>query len=583
VVGIPYHGTKYDPNRFSIPKGDEDWLVVLVHCLASPSGGTLFEAEDVLKYADLANLDPDVWCFLPGTQLIDWNGRATPIEGVGDALALMGRCGSVSIEEVHPVRQFDGEVVTLDVEGVPGELIPGVTAEHPFWVAKGLKCCLPSRSTRRCHPDKAKGSYPCLTCLKFPPVNPEWCAAGEIEAGDYVAIPVPVCPDSSNHAPGLARLLGFYVAEGHVIENREKKPVAGVGWSFHADETRLHEDLKSLLSEHFGLETHTNDYRKYDDQSVQICAYGPKISDFCMTNGGRHAKGKQLSHWVWELSRESRLEFLLGWLDGDGHARNPARYSRVRAEVIGATVSPQLATQIYLLALSVGLRPYYFIRPAGEAQFPSGKVSPSLPCHCISFYGEDAVLLGSRMSVAIRGLSKTKTAGFFESGLYWARVRGVAKKPYHGPVFNLRTSTQEYVAGLLLTHNCFGHWHKDQGVQEIARNKWAVNIGSLSRGSLRQDEIQRIPSCAVLHFDRDRVQIEKVPLKVAPASEIFDLAGRTRLEAQEMTVDALVESLQNTLKPRHSGSLVEDIRALPDVPEPVKERSVGYVERAGGR
>ena len=64
VVGIPYHGAHYDSNLFTtIVRGDEDWLVAVAHCLASPQGGTLFESEDVLKYADLANLAPDVWLF----------------------------------------------------------------------------------------------------------------------------------------------------------------------------------------------------------------------------------------------------------------------------------------------------------------------------------------------------------------------------------------------------------------------------------------------------------------------------------------------------------------------------------------
>ena len=62
VVGVPYHGVAYDRNRFStITKGDEDWLVVVVHCAASPEGGKLFESEDILSYSELANLDPDIW------------------------------------------------------------------------------------------------------------------------------------------------------------------------------------------------------------------------------------------------------------------------------------------------------------------------------------------------------------------------------------------------------------------------------------------------------------------------------------------------------------------------------------------
>lgn len=64
VVGIPYHGNRYDMNRFTtITKGDEDYLVVMAHCLASPRGGSMFDAEDIISYKDIANLDPDIWAF----------------------------------------------------------------------------------------------------------------------------------------------------------------------------------------------------------------------------------------------------------------------------------------------------------------------------------------------------------------------------------------------------------------------------------------------------------------------------------------------------------------------------------------
>lgn len=64
VVGVPYHGTEYDLERLtSITKGDEDYLICIAHLLASKKGGSMFEGEDIIKYADLEHLDPDVWCF----------------------------------------------------------------------------------------------------------------------------------------------------------------------------------------------------------------------------------------------------------------------------------------------------------------------------------------------------------------------------------------------------------------------------------------------------------------------------------------------------------------------------------------
>lgn len=585
VVGVPYHGVKYDLTRLAnIKKGDEDYLVVAGHLLASPTHATMFDAEDVLRYDMLDEYpDVDVWCFLPGTPVQTTNGQFLPIETVTQTMALAGRDGSTTVEEVHPARYVDEEVVTLDVEGLPPGLIPGVTTEHPFWVAKGLSCYLPSRATRRCHPDKPRTSYPCSGCNTPPVVSPGWSPAGDLREGDYMAIPVPKLPEVGVHSPGLARLLGLYLAEGHVVLTRAGDPVAGVGFSFHEDELNLHQDVRDLVREHFKLETHTHPAH---GRCVQVCAYGREVSQFFSTHGGRYSETKVMSSWVWGLTKESRLEVLLGWLDGDGHARDPERYTRIKSEVMGATVSPQMASQMYLLALSLGLRPYYTVRPAREQVFPvemGGHTSQCIPCHVISFYGADAGMLADRMGVPIPDRTKTKVAGFFSGGFYWARVRAVGRKRYEGPVFNMRTSTQEYVAGFMLTHNCFGHWHKDQGITQTPGGRTVVNIGSLTRGALSQDSIDRIPSVAVLTFDLDGFTAEKVTVPHAPADKVFDLFLKDKEVLQQTMIEEFVEHLSQAVATGPQKSLCDIVRDTPNVPDSVREKAIAAIEKAGGR
>lgn len=62
VVGVPYHGVKYDLARIAkaAERGDETYLVVAAHLLASKAGGEMFESEDILKYGDLPE-GPDLW------------------------------------------------------------------------------------------------------------------------------------------------------------------------------------------------------------------------------------------------------------------------------------------------------------------------------------------------------------------------------------------------------------------------------------------------------------------------------------------------------------------------------------------
>lgn len=126
----------------------------------------------------------------------------------------------------------------------------------------------------------------------------------------------------------------------------------------------------------------------------------------------------------------------------------------------------------------------------------------------------------------------------------------------------------------------FGHWHKNQGVTTLGKTTF-VNIGSLTRGALTEDEVTRVPECAVLTFVPGQpIQVDQRPLNVKPAAEVFDLVGRTRQEARAMTVDAFVESVKTTLTAVPALSLLDQVRAM-TMPDAVKERLLSYLEAEG--
>ena len=126
---------------------------------------------------------------------------------------------------------------------------------------------------------------------------------------------------------------------------------------------------------------------------------------------------------------------------------------------------------------------------------------------------------------------------------------------------------------------CFGHWHKNQGVTEIA-GKHIVNIGSLTRGSLSEDDVSRVPEVAVIRFSALGVTVERRPLAVQPASDVFDLVGRVQQEARSMTVDAFVDSMRETLAATNGTSLLDGVRSM-DLPDAVRERLVLLLEEQG--
>jgi DNA repair exonuclease SbcCD nuclease subunit len=127
----------------------------------------------------------------------------------------------------------------------------------------------------------------------------------------------------------------------------------------------------------------------------------------------------------------------------------------------------------------------------------------------------------------------------------------------------------------------FGHWHKDQGVVDVGRTK-VVNIGSLTRGSLSQDEITRKPACAVLEFEAGKAPVVRVVrLKVGLPEEVFDVEGRVRSEARTMTMDSFVESIREKLLSDQGGSVEDVVRGMDSIPEKVREKVLLCLEKAG--
>lgn len=124
----------------------------------------------------------------------------------------------------------------------------------------------------------------------------------------------------------------------------------------------------------------------------------------------------------------------------------------------------------------------------------------------------------------------------------------------------------------------FGHWHKNQGVQRLQGGKVIVNIGSLSRGALSEDDVKRTPEAAILYFTKRGVRVEPRALQVEPAEAVFDLEGRTRQESRHLSVEQFVENLKAALVTTEKSSLLEEVQNLPGIPDVVRERAILYLE-----
>ena len=126
----------------------------------------------------------------------------------------------------------------------------------------------------------------------------------------------------------------------------------------------------------------------------------------------------------------------------------------------------------------------------------------------------------------------------------------------------------------------FGHWHKNQGVEEIG-GKQFVNIGSLTRGSLSQDNLDRVPAAAALRCTSDGVKVEVVPLNVRPSEDVFDVEGRERQVKRQVEMDSFVTAIRDALQPAKDGETLADaVTGMDNVPNEIRERALAYLESA---
>jgi len=130
---------------------------------------------------------------------------------------------------------------------------------------------------------------------------------------------------------------------------------------------------------------------------------------------------------------------------------------------------------------------------------------------------------------------------------------------------------------------CFGHWHKDQGIGHTPAGKPVVNVGSLTRGALSEDHIDRVPCVVVLKFDFGGVSIQRVPIPCALSSDVFDLVKHDKDKIQQTMIEEFVDHLSKTFAPSSQKDLSDVVRGIPGVPESVRERTIDYIEKAGGR
>lgn len=125
---------------------------------------------------------------------------------------------------------------------------------------------------------------------------------------------------------------------------------------------------------------------------------------------------------------------------------------------------------------------------------------------------------------------------------------------------------------------CFGHWHRDQGIVQLGKTHF-VNQGAVSRGALTKENTERIPKVSLIEFTSEGTKTTQIPLKVAPAAEVFDFERKDRQDRETVAINQFVEELEANLDVDADQDVEKTISAMSFAPE-VRKRALLLLERA---
>jgi pyruvate formate lyase activating enzyme len=240
----------------------------------------------------------------------------------------------------------------------------------------------------------------------------------------------------------LARLLGYYCAEGSVCGDKKRPNSHVLNFSFSHDEAHLVEEVRGLLHKCFGVRA----ARVERATTLAVAANKSSAALLFKSLAGATSRRKRVPAAVFDAHRPVARAFLDAYVAGDGHA-----YANGKVGV--TTVSRELAYGVAYLALKLGHLPSIYDAAMSEEGFVEGRAVKRAPHQYTVVWYEGA-------GVKRRVIETEK--------FYLVPLRGVSFVDFEGDVYNMEVDKEHnYLAGLFLVANC-QNWLTSQALRDDA-------------------------------------------------------------------------------------------------------------------
>jgi len=265
-----------------------------------------------------------------------------------------------------------------------------------------------------------------------------WLRADQMQKGDYTMTPDLAEPPPSEHLdPEWWFVFGLWVAEG-VAQRSGHGGAVYPSFTLHERETDLIGRIKSVFSS-----VTTSVYPKKGTKAVQVMSFDKVAGSRFVELAGCGAATKCLHPSVWTLPKNIRAAILDGYMAGDG--------GKVRTYLQVKTVSPDLASQMRLLAASVGYKANLFTYAPVEGKGIGDRLFKSVrQTYQIRLYSDNTrnVAAGSRKA--------SRPYEIVHDGVRFvlSYVKAVSRVPYEGDVVNLSVEgSPTFQTAVGMSHN----------------------------------------------------------------------------------------------------------------------------------
>lgn len=390
----------------------------------------------------------DDYCFVPGTPILMHDYSIKNIEDISIGDIVIDAFGNeTKVTELFS-RDVSENIQSIKSKKICGEL--NCTSNHPFLIERRGKFVF---APAEFLDDKEI----LFTPIPKTHINNSWFD----KFGDFT--------EQEKHQ--ICKLLGYYIAEGHIIHNKDKVNI-GISFAFHADEKEYRNEIKTISEGIFNKTPEIVDRTPSGSNSVELRIYNKKIVEMIESACSGLARNKILSKEIISLAPEYIKSILGTYIDGDGYSDN---YGRLIITTSSRNLSYQLIFLLARLGITASLGCYE------QNNGPNDRDSIThiyrvqiamLQCEKLKDYGMKCAKAFEKAKIKLGSQTKLKNSfdheGFIKSSAY-----EIEEVPYNGKVYNFETESHSYVANNISVHNCT-HIKNRKGRKFTGRSKHVV-------------------------------------------------------------------------------------------------------------